>query len=490
MRKRGEDQLVENEQLLGLAFQTLFCLLRIPIILKPDSLTVLETDKILQRMSQLIKGSQYLSDEEKEAGNKMTEFLYNFYSILRKQNHKSEIINNLLQTSPNLSIISHHTRYIKELETEFRTSENTILCDRNFRDLQNIKGAIIPGWFGHDRMSRILTPPATNPLHLVLYGIEYQWYSQYQEQLIEARIQRAAQNPRSNIFPNVKGWNIPPNVDSPNNHTIPKPSYPNLDDIQKYILSYTRKYAYRSVLSDGSETVIPARLFLFDGGLHAFLRDSYRAIVVTHLLDEPNLSTEEEVDVERKTASELEGNDALLFHRRSNRDVIRITADKELPTGIREIAALWRKALVNYSRQSGLDPEGIWRLLKEKGCPLHPVTIRIWLEDEEMIGPRNYARDIPIILKVTCDNELAEHMQEVLDAIRIVFGAHQRASHMIARQVQGNALKLLQDVHGRANIIEMDPDIILTRILEIDNLKTPVRLSMVNRLLDSEVWQE
>jgi len=490
VQQRGDDQLLENEQLVDIAFQTGLRLMRTSTTMEAGDWSVLQTEKDLHQMDLIIMNSQYQSEAEKAASKSTRNLLESFYKKLGARNQKSDIIRDLIQENPGITIISPHPRYLDELERDYGRRGHKILTNRNITDLQNAHGVIVPGWFGRKRMSRILTPPITQPLYLVLYGIEQRWHIQYQDNVKAARIRRASQFPRNRVFPFVKGW-----IDSPSESPAHPASQlirlsPDLDALQGYVLNNLRNNAYRTAQSDGSEMTVPARLVLFDGGFHAFLRNSYRAIVVTHLLDEPPLSPEEEVDVERKPTGELKPNDALLFHRRSNRDVIRIAADKELPKGLRETATLWRRSLVEYTKQTGSDPEEIWKLLSNHGCPLAPQTIRGWLEDEDMIGPRQYERDVPIIAEATGDHQLSGQIPVVLAAIRTVFGAHQRASHMLALAVRQHALKMLQDVTGRTRLVEEDSDIILVRIMEIDTVETNVRFSVVNQLLESEHWQE
>ncbi len=228
---------------------------------------------------------------------------------------------------------------------------------------------------------------------------------------------------------------------------------------------------------------------MFEAGAHAFLRESYKAIVVTHLLDATVEDTEEkDVDVSHKTVKELKIGDALLFHRRSDRDVIRMTADEDMPAGLRDTAMLWQKALVNYARQENMKPKDIWKRLRKEGCPLHLQTIRGWMYDSDMIAPRQYERDVAIIAKVTDDPKLNSQFETVLNAISTVFGAHQRASHKLARQVLHRAIEILKEEYHQSRLIELESDIVLARVIEIDNCDTHVRVSMVNRLQESEQW--
>jgi hypothetical protein len=262
-----------------------------------------------------------------------------------------------------------------------------------------------------------------------------------------------------------------------------------MEAIQNHILVTYRQRAYRNAKADGGEAEVSARLVMFEGNAHAFLRESFKANVVTHLLDTAHEDTgEDNIDVQRKTVKELKAGDALLFHRRSDRDVIRVTADKEMPAGMRETATLWQKALISYAQQEGINYRGVWQRLKQAGCTLHHQTIRIWMEDEDMIAPRQYERDVRIIAKVTGDPQLNRQIETVLNAINTVFGAHQRASHKLAFEVLHRAVDILKEERRQAKLIEIESDIVIVRVIEIDNSDTPVRVSIANRLQDADQW--
>jgi len=110
-----------------------------------------------------------------------------------------------------------------------------------------------------------------------------------------------------------------------------------LEAIQHDIRSGDRQRIYRAARSDDTEAEVSACLVMFDGGAYAFLTDSYQANVVTHLLDSAVDDKDGKADVKQKLVSHLAPGEALLFHRGSNRDVIRTTADTILRAGRRSL---------------------------------------------------------------------------------------------------------------------------------------------------------
>jgi hypothetical protein len=487
-KQHGEDSLAELDELIVVAFGIMSRLLRLAAPLKNNSPSFLEIEQGIKRMGELHHNSIYLSAAERSAANNTEKLLKQFFDDLKINNPKAAVVQELLRTQPNLSIICPDARTLVDLEYTYASAGVRILNDYDDSDELDIHGAIIPGWFGKDRMANLLIPPVTQPLLLVLYGIEHRWQKTFVNNHQRHKKTRTRGRSRSKLFPTLQGWaertikqSLPPEAaDS---------SLQEMEAIQDHILVKYRQRAYRTAKSDGSEAEVSARLVMFEGNAYAFLRESFKANVVTHLLDAAYEGTgEDNMDVQRKTVKELKVGDALLFHRRSGRDVIRLTADKEMPAGMRETATLWQKALINYALREGISYKDVWQRLKQAGCTLHHQTIRIWMEDEDMIAPRQYEQDVRIIAKVTNDPQLNSQIETVLNAINTVFGAHQRASHKLAFEVLHRAIEILKEERRQAKLIEIEPDIVIVRIIEIDNSDTPVRVSIANRLQDPDQW--
>jgi hypothetical protein len=81
---------------------------------------------------------------------------------------------------------------------------------------------------------------------------------------------------------------------------------------------------------------------------------------------------------------------------------------------------------------------------------------------------------------------LNNQLANVLSAIRMVFSAHQKASHRIARQVLRRAVEVLREGNHQSSLIEIESNIVLVRVAEIDDIITQTRVSIVNRLQEPE----
>jgi len=489
-QQRGEDFLAELDELVVLAFGVTSYMFRSATLLTDNIPSYHAIKNNIVRIGDIARESRYLSEMEQAAATNIKVLLQDLFEKLKMDNPKAIAVQEILDAQSGRAIICPDRRLLVDLEQVYGNQGLRILSDYAPDDEENIGGAIIPGWFRKDRMARILIPPATQPLTLLLYNPEYRWHADFCHERKISRMRRARCGRRSKVFPSVRGWAEQDNerarlaVDEHDSSFLRE-----LESIQERIHAARRKHAYQTAKSDGSEIEVPARLVLFEGGAHAFLRESYKATVVTHLLDAIVEDTEKEnVDVSYKTAKELKPNDALLFHRRSDRDVIRMTADEDMPEGLRETAMAWQKALVSYAQREDLKPQEIRKHLRIAGCAVHIQTIRGWLHDNDRIAPRQYERDIGIIAKVTGDPYLNNNLETVLDSVSAVFGAHQRASHKLARKVLRRAVEILKEERRQLKLIELESDIVLARIIEIDEYDTNVRLSMINRLQESEQW--
>lgn len=486
--QRGEDHLTELDEIVATAARAMFRLLRSATPLRDESAFSIDIVQSITRLSEIRGKSLYLSAEERQAASRVELLLRRFYDELKENNPKAAVVRDALNGQQHLTLICPDPRMLPELVTAYGDERVRILRDHSDSEEEDLGGAIIAGWFGRERMAKFLIPPVAQPLILVLYDLETEWNKLFHRGCNQSRKNRSGYSSRARIFPTVRGWKEPSIGPAEDKGVEHDSSLQEMEAIREYVRNAYRQRVYSAAKSDGIEVEVPTRLVLFEGDAYAFLREQYKATVVTHLVDATVESAmEEPVDVKRRTVSKLKLGDALLFHQKSDRDVIRAVADRELGTGVRDAASLWRIALVNYAKQAGLTPTQLWERLKNGGCPLKYHTIKGWLEDDDMIAPRQYERDVRVVASVTADPQLNSRLDHVLVAIGEVFSAHQRASHMIAQQVLHRAVQILR-YENQSRFIEIESGIVLVRVVEIDDATTQVRASIANRLQEGEQW--
>ncbi|MBN2384573.1 DrmE family protein [bacterium] len=489
-QQREEDPLAELDDLVALAFGVSSRMFRSAIPLTENIPSYIAIENSINKIVDISNKSLYLSIPEKTAVTDTKDLIQTLFEKFKLDNPKAAALQELINAKPEQAIICPDARLLVDLERTYGNLGIRILSDYNPEDESTISGAIIPGWFRKDRMAKLLVPPVIQPLTLLLYNLELRWHADFCIERQKSKKRRSKYGKRSKVFPGIKGWaKLDYETAEPAEDEYESSFLRELEAIQGRIHAARRKHAYQTAKSDGSETEVAARLVLFEGGAHAFLRDSYRATVVTHLLDSIVEEKEKEnAEVRHMTVTELKPNDALLFNRRSDRDVIRTTADDAMPKGLRAIATAWQSALVSFTQRENLKAKELWERLKSAGCCLHLQTIRSWLDNDDMIAPRQYERDIGIIAKITGDPYLNSNLNTVLESINIVFGEHQRASHKLAQQVLNRTIEILREEHSQSKLIELESDIVVLRVVEIDDNETFVRLSIVNSLQESEQW--
>ena len=484
-RDRGDDCLPELEEMIAICSKVMFRLLRFATPLDDNLLSAQEVQMSLSRLSDIREKSLYLSEAERAATHETQVLLSKLFQELKRQNPKALTLRELLSQNEKLSIICPDAWQYRDLERFYR---RRVVVDR-YDDL-DLEGAVVPGWFRKERMRRFLVPPITEPLICVFYGTERRWYQSFNHQRSTSKAARARQGTRSRLFPHIKGWTDLIDREDSDSRSINDFSFADLDSMQEHTRAGHRHQVYSAAKSDGTETEVSARFVVFEGNTYAFLSDSYRANVVTHLLDDSINIDDEKAEIRQRTINELRPHDAILFHRGSARDVIRSAADRILSPGVREISSLWRRTLLEYKTCQRLTSEELWEQLRKAGCPLQHQTIKGWLDNDEIIAPQVYERDVDIVRQVTGDELLDQRIDDVFAAIREVRGAHLRVSYQLARQVLHRAANILRKGGNRSGLIEIGSGVVVVRVMEIDNKSTMVRQSIVNRLLEDNAWIE
>ena len=488
-RDRGEEQLVEMDEIVSLSFGVASCLIRCATPLEPATSAFQTVEDGLRQIAEIRSTCNYLTGPEQEASLEAERLLRELFDTLQRDNPKANTVGALVAEGGDPLLICPDRRLIPDLESVHGAPVARTLTG----DVEHTRtkgGVIIPGWFGKDRMALLLMPPVASPLHLTLYDIEQRWFASFRRERQRDRGARSAASNRQRMFPRVPGWRspnkeLPPSIEAAHDSGLQE-----LEAIQEYLRKGYRQRVCSSVRSDGTEVEQPARLVVFEGGACTFFTESREANVVTDLLENAVDDVGVKADVKRKRVSQLKVGDALLFNRGSDRDVIRTAADQILEHGLRETASLWRQALLDYSSRESLSSEKLHAQLREGGCRLKLHTIRRWLDDDQIIAPQAYRRDVEVIAGVTRDERLVSELDRVLSAIREVRSAHLRASHLLAKRVLARAVNILKAEEHTASFIEVEENVVVARVAEIDDEPVLVRASSCNCLLEGEAWHE
>ena len=168
--------------------------------------------------------------------------------------------------------------------------------------------------------------------------------------------------------------------------------------------------------------------------------------------------------------------------RGSDRDALRHAVDRELPATTRDTATEWRSALRRFC-SSGHTQVELRRRLAREGCRRASVTIRSWLEDDRIIGPKD-ALDgtIEAIQRATADTELAKKLSQCKDAIHLVRSTHLTVARRLATRVLEHAREWLDIDTPPDRLVEVEERLVLLTVDSIDPEPARVPRSALNRL--------
>jgi hypothetical protein len=360
---------------------------------------------------------------------------------------------------------------------------------------------IVCGWLGSQKMRSILDSYLAPEITILTFPFERAWFHSAVRRWRQTGISVLNKSEKMKLL-KLGESEIPAEEDVEERPEMEegKKSF----DINEFELRlrFYRRNALAERVSGGEDTV-KARLVEFSEDRFAFLTETHRIPVVTDFFTGKAGESDE---IPRRRVSELKIGDHVIFREGSQGDLIREMADEGLKkagkTHLREVTGLWKKALRKFienqvptiAENLGIKDFGwegsFWiaaTFLKEKGCNRHPQTIRNWLTDEDLIGPRN-ERDLDMILQVTADGELDSRLEEVRRAIKEVRGAHIAASHFLVKKLLALLPQHLESINSGSLKIEVEVGRVL--VLQVDDIESEaitVDISKANRLLREEI---
>ncbi|MDC1295008.1 DrmE family protein [Myxococcota bacterium] len=256
---------------------------------------------------------------------------------------------------------------------------------------------------------------------------------------------------------------------------------PLVDDIVDRV---RRAQVLRRLGVDSAEDATPARLVYFAGGAWVPFGPNHSVNTVTHLVESGGSSDSD--TLREVPSSELRSGDVVVMVRGSNHDALRHAADLVLPAGARETATLWRDALQRFLG-AGHTPRDLRSRLEREGCRRTPQTIRNWINNDRIIGPKD-ALDgtIEAIQRATGDEELGQRLQGCSEAIHLVRSTHFTVAHKLAIRVLDSAREWLDADTRPDELVEVEERLVLLTVDSVDSELADVPRSALNRLREEE----
>jgi len=184
--------------------------------------------------------------------------------------------------------------------------------------------------------------------------------------------------------------------------------------------------------------------------------------------------------------------------RDSDRDIIREIADrgleKEGMIAVRKIAGLWKETLREGYRKFSNDIGRLYDMLRRAGCNRNLFTVKNWLSDDDIIGPRDES-DISAIARAFGNPLLKDNILKVQEAISTVRSAHRQASEFLKKKLLDALPEIIKGEQYQVdfvskNSVVMDLEefgkVYILRVEEIESDFREVETKWVNRLLVAE----
>ncbi len=421
-----------------------------------------------------ISESLYLTADEKISLKEINKDLKQSLLEIQENNSKWVEIHKHIDLKPDIKVLIPNNITIP-------IAVNT---NNNFLPFSEIyahsgKNLIVPFWLGKKQAWRMISEANYEEIKFILYPYEYNWYESFIRQRDGSRQSRIITSSRRKIFPKIGTWPKykKKDIKYESNSTY---DFDTLETLNKN----NKAHILKSISMENDEATYKSYLVTFKGGNHAFLTLNYEARVVTHLVDF-EVENDDNSSVVYSHLDDVVIGDILLFLKNSDRDAIQVLADKNLPSGRRDLAKLWQKALQKYVLNENTSLTQLVSELSIRGCRKHRVTIKNWLENDNIIGPRDTHRgDIEAIAKVTTDSELLENIENCKNAITDVWGHHLKASYELAKSVLAKVEGSEQFDIELDEPVEVIDGVIIARIEYIDTEVLEVPRSKINVILE------
>lgn len=352
---------------------------------------------------------------------------------------------------------------------------------------QDYDHLIVCGWLGAERMRKLFDSCIAPSIIVLMYPFEQKWFrsavSRWRNQKEKLKKTELTQRHKAKILQTQ-----PENLSitqKPKEGPPPETDF-DIADFELRLHTYRRDLYARPFIS--GDTTTKARFVDFSHDMHAYLSTNHKLPVVTDFIAG---HADESAEIPFRDIPQLKVGDYVIFREGSDSDLLRDLADRGLARAgkgkHREIASLWKRALMQFvfNHSDGFD--GALIELWDEGLKPTEITIRSWLNDEHRIGPRN-EQDIEIIARVSGNQELQKRLDSVRRAIKEVRGAHLQAASFLAQKLMAQLPSFFQQRFGESHTIEIEDIgqafVVCVEYINEEDIEVP--RTEVNRLFRDE----
>ena len=303
----------------------------------------------------------------------------------------------------------------------------TVTSDRYFPEEKSFQHIILISWLNTDRFRRLEKRFAAPHITLLAYPFEKEWIRQFKVRFDRERsLGNLGRKEKSAVLnvPEEKLQYKHRTEDDQKTSEIISSEVSSVFNIEKSFINRRKRLPLQSSYS---EDIVEAHYVGFAGSTFSYLTAGHTLPVVTYLIRESGIDRR---DVPQCTIRDIGIGDFVLFRDGSDHDVVQLFAEElmgsERYTEVWALATSWREPLLACGETS----HEIYRRLKRAGLERHHVTVRNWLYNEHLIGPKE-SGDLKIIEMVA--GALPHSWDAIWEAIETIRGCHTSAGFEISK---------------------------------------------------------
>lgn len=447
------------------------------------------SQKILNIESHFLKCKLWLGNANKPIEEIISVLKYFVEQLAKIKTEKCIRLEELMKQSKYDYIICATEEEANSLAKHINATTTSVIpvadVNDNLLTGRNIK-AILTGWPKSSNLNRILSSFLFTELTLLLYQFENKYYNSLQR-----RNRKFSENIKATVNKSgirsteeeskTKGFEELYLPDE-----IVETSTESLFDIVEFELKLDNtqysKYSARGNLAESCK----AKRIGFESNTFIYATELHKFIVINELID----SAKSNPNIHSKRFEALQTGDVIAFIN-TDRDVLvelvqKNTKPDEL-AAIRNWTDLWKNLLREYYSLIGYDFIKLVEDLRKYDCKKHNVTIKNWLQDDNLIGPDS--NDDLLSIAMLANSELLyNNVLKVREAINQMTSLRFQAATIVRDKIK-NKLMAIADTSIINTSTEIQ-DLGRVDFLKISELKKEseeIDKRYVHRLISKEI---
>ncbi len=218
-----------------------------------------------------------------------------------------------------------------------------------------------------------------------------------------------------------------------------------------------------------------------------FIGRSWMAVTEEHrllaLAEGPMPAKPVESQIQSVEFADLRPGLRLVVREGGGKDIIRLLAEQRVGgakyANLKEVASLWREAL----RLGGASPTQVAEKLETVGVRRHPVTVRAWLSNDSLIGPRSDDDVMAIADAFPVGGKNERDWKFCCTAIRELRGLHLSAGTVLSELLAVRCGRILFEPSDTEIAVDLGMGLVwILEVGEADQVSVSVPIYSVNRL--------